>query len=107
MNPFAVAIVAIIAWAIVQMSRNKTRGGGPFDPALLADLTARLDAAEAERTRLTERVQNLEAIVTTETFDLARTNPEAAEARLELPDEPEAVETPEEEAARLARRMRS
>ncbi len=99
-----IAVVAIIAWALVQMSRNAAKSGAA-DPGALADFAARLDASEAERKRLTERVQNLEAIVTTETFDLARQNPEAARARLELPDEPE--ETPEEEAARLARRIRS
>lgn len=103
MSPFLVAIVAIVAWAIVQMSRGNAKTGPNW--AVLDELKQRLDASEAERERLTQRVQNLEAIVTTETFDLAKKNPEAARARLELPDEPE--ETPEQEAARLARRMRS
>ncbi len=97
-----IAIIAIIAWAAVQITRGKGKG---VDRTALDDLAARLDVSEAERARLTERVQNLEAIVTTETFDLARKDLPAAEARLALPDEPEAL--PEAEATRLARRLRS
>ncbi len=98
MNPFTVAIVAIIAWAIVQMSRNKSKGGPNW--AELDALKKRLDASEAERERLNQRVQNLEAIATAESLELG-----AGEPRLELPNEVE--ETPEEETARLARRARS
>ncbi|MEM1041600.1 MAG: hypothetical protein AAGI91_03130 [Bacteroidota bacterium] len=103
MSPFLIPIVAIIAWAVVQVTRNRAKGG----PALaeLDALRQRLDASEAERERLTARIQNLEAIVTTETFDLLKQDPEAAKARLDLPDDPEPL--PEEEAARLAKRMRS
>ncbi len=65
--------------------------------AALEDFQARLEAAEAERARLTERVQNLEAIATAEPL------PAAEGPRLDLPGD---EFTPAEEAERLARRLR-
>ncbi len=112
MGPFLVAIVAILAWAIVQASRNWASGASRSVPTseqqqLLQEVLHELEGAKADRKRLTQRVQNLEAIVTTETFELAKQNPEAAAARLELPDAETEDESPAERAARLARRIGS
>lgn len=105
MSPLVVAIVAIVAWALVQMVRSGTGGAPDADLEMrLLELDEAFKSSEAERARLTERVQNLEAIVTTETYELARHDPAQAAARLTLPEE---EETPEAQAARLARRMRS
>ena len=109
MGPFLVAIVAILAWAIVQASRNWAEGASQSTPSaeqqeLLQEVIHELEAAKADRKRLTQRVQNLEAIVTTETFDLARENPEAA-ARLDLPELDE-EERPADQVERIARRTR-
>lgn len=112
MNLLLFITLAFVVWAIVSMQRDRRPDG-----ARTAELEARVrELAEAlERTgvererlaeRLAERVQNLEAIVTTETYDLLRHDPEQAASRIELPDDVE-DENPEEHAARLARRMRS
>jgi hypothetical protein len=110
MGPFLVAIVAILAWAIVQASRNWAEGASQSTPSaeqqeLVQEVLHELEAAKADRKRLTQRVQNLEAIVTTETFDLARENPEAAAARLDLP-EPDEEERPADQVEQIARRAR-
>jgi len=110
MGPFLVAIVAILAWAIVQASRNWAEGASQTTPSaeqqeLLQEVIHELEAAQADRKRLTQRVQNLEAIVTTETFDLARENPEAAAARLDLPELDE-EEQPADQVEQIARRTR-
>ena len=101
-----VAIVAIVAWALVSMQsiRSKSSAGAAELRQEMERLTRALAQAEAERKRLTERVQNLEAIVTTETYELLREDPGQAAARIDLPD---AEESPEEQAARIARRMRT
>lgn len=111
MGPFLVAIVAILAWAIVQASRNWASGASRAAPSseqqqLLQEVIHELESAKADRKRLTQRVQNLEAIVTTETFELAQRNPEAAAARLDLPDAEAEEESPTDRAERLARRIR-
>lgn len=110
MGPFLVAIVAIIAWAVVQASQNWAKGASKSVPSaeqqeLLQEVLHELEAAQADRNRLNQRVQNLEAIVTTETFDLALEDPEAAAAELRLPDA-EADERPEDRVERIARRVR-
>ena len=110
MGPFLVAIVAIIAWAVVQASRNWASGASRSVPTsehqqLLQEVVHELEAAKADRKRLTQRVQNLEAIVTTDTFELAKKDPQAAAARLDLPDIEE--ESPADRAERIARRIGS
>ncbi|MEM8556730.1 MAG: hypothetical protein AAGG50_02695 [Bacteroidota bacterium] len=107
---------------------HKRQTGGTIDPKALekamGDLTAALEAGEAERERLGERVRNLEAIVATETYDLLKSAPSPEEvervtARLDaalldeqLQEDPLAdTQSAEdaaraEELARLARRMR-
>jgi uncharacterized protein YlxW (UPF0749 family) len=111
-----ISIVAIIAWALVELSKQKGAGGGDLRRAL-DELARRLEAAEAERARLTQRVENLEAIVTSEPLELER---EARRALLRLGQElpggggapPLALEegiedlSGEARAARLARRVR-
>lgn len=68
---------------------------------------AREQAGEVERLR--QRVEHLEAIVTSRDWDLlenpAPPGPMRAERRVDLPDEP-ADETPEAHAERLSRRVR-
>ena len=69
--PFLIPIVAILAgtWASVQKMKAKTQ-------AELGKTTAHLDeelaAAKAERDRLRKRLEAVEAIVTSEGFDLER-----------------------------------
>jgi hypothetical protein len=114
MWPFVVAIVAILAWAFTRVVESGTRGGaGAPDPRLeeaLREMLARLEEAEADRVRLRQRVENLEAIVASEQFELDREARQALGAappptpRLTL-DEPEA-EPDEEPGARAARRVR-
>ena len=111
MGPFLVAIVAILAWAIVQASRNWASGASRSAPTseqqqLMQEVLHELESAKADRKRLTQRVQNLEAIVTTETFELAKENPEAAAARLDLPEAAADEESPADRADRLARRIK-
>ena len=118
MGPFLVAIVAILAWAIVQASRNWADGASRSAPSaeqqqLLQEVLHELESAKADRKRLTQRVQNLEAIVTAETFELAKEDPAAAAARLDAPKpeielpEPDPEATPAERTEELARRVRS
>ena len=109
MGPFLVAIVAIIAWAVVQASRNWASGASRSAPSaehqqLMQEVLHELERAESDRKRLTQRLQNLEAIVTTETFDLARAGTESA-ARLDIP-EPEPGESTEDQVEQIARRIR-
>ena len=46
------------------------------------DLADRLATADEERARLQQRIEALEAIVTTETYDALRADPDDARARL-------------------------
>jgi len=118
MWPFLIPIVAILAWAIVEASKNLSKGGlSQKAEAVLRALGDQLDEAEAERARLRQRIENLEAIVTSETYELER------EARRALPrpgqelaegggppplaiEEHGAEDDDEARAARLARRVR-
>ncbi|MEL6614481.1 MAG: hypothetical protein AAFQ43_02015 [Bacteroidota bacterium] len=65
--PFLVPIVAILAWAAVQVSKNMSAGGSAnLDEVMmeLAALSDDLDEAHAERQRLRARIESLEAIAT-------------------------------------------
>jgi hypothetical protein len=86
--PFLVALVALagIAWlAYVSYLDHKTTtalgkpGGAGLEEAL-REMLARLEESEAERARLRQRVENLEAIVTSEQFDLDREAQQALRA---------------------------
>ena len=114
MWPFLIPIVAILAWAIVESSKHRAKGGLSDEAErLLQALGAQIDEGEAERQRLRERIQNLEAIVTSETYELDRTT---ARLGTELPeaggrpplalDEPLDADEAEREVARQARRLR-
>ena len=118
MWPFLIPIVAILAWAVVEASKNLSKRGLPGQAeAILRALGDQIDEAEAERARLRQRIENLEAIVTSEHYELER------EARRALPrpgqelaegggrpplaiEEHEEGEDDEVRAARLARRVR-
>ena len=100
-----IPLVAIIAWAIVERSKNLSAGGGDVQ-RVLDDLMRRLEEAEAERRRLAQRVEHLEAIVTDEGWELdreARAALGGTRPAVSLPDD---EDTPEAEAARMARRQR-
>ena len=122
MWPFLIPIVAIIAWAIVESAKHRARGGlsGEAEQMLRA-LGDQLDEARDERLRLRQRIENLEAIVTSESYELGRDELERAPQRAlprpgqELPegggkpplalDEEDAPDD-EARAASLARRVR-
>jgi len=101
-----IPLVAIIAWAIVERSKNLSAGGGDVQ-RVLDDLLRRLEEAEAERRRLAQRVEHLEAIVTDEGWELDREARAAlgggTRPPLSLPDTHDA---PEAEATRTRPRQR-
>ena len=72
MWPFIVAIIAILAWAATRIVQSGTQDGLGEGQAQLEALTKKLEAMEAERARLRQRVENLEAIVTSEPYELER-----------------------------------
>ena len=123
MWPFLVAIVAILAWAFTRIVQSGSETGAEWVKAHggeeLEALKKQVAALTADRQRLTQRVENLEAIVTSEAFDLEREAQRAIPAPpgRELPEAggvpPLALEEPEAgaeddaaRAARLARRVR-
>ena len=90
----------------LENDRKRVRDGGG-DVGALADLSRRLDAAEADRARLVARVEALEAIAASDADDLDRALRSAvavppAGARLTLPDEAENSDAP----AQTGRRVR-
>jgi hypothetical protein len=120
MWPFIVAIVAIVAWALTRIIQSGSQTGAEWVKAhggeALEALQERMARLEDERQRLTQRVENLEAIVTSEHYDLDREAwqalaptdsalPEASRPLLSL-DEPDVPEDDEAQVARMARRVR-
>ncbi|MEM6783129.1 MAG: hypothetical protein AAF624_05270 [Bacteroidota bacterium] len=125
---FLIVLAGIAFAAFTVYLDHKKKTGGTIDPKELekamADLNAALEDALAERAQLTERVRNLEAIVTTETYDLLKSDPTPEEvqrvaARLDaallddqLQEDPLGDDRTAEDAARasdaarLARRLR-
>ncbi len=118
--PFIIPIVAIIAWAAVKIVEHGVKHGAQYqNPQADAEaqrLAARLEAVEHDRDRLRARVENLEAIVTSDPYELDRvarqalapaagTTTSAPQLTLEEPDD-EDVERNEARAARLASRAR-
>ena len=100
-----IPIVAILSWAYTEAAKHRARGGGSAELERMVEaLGYQLDEAEAERKRLTQRIENLEAIVTSESFELDR----AAQAALPASPTPLA-DTLEEELAsdedEVARRL--
>ncbi len=106
-------VLAGILWlaynSYLEHQRKLAKAGGALPSGELADLARRIEAAVAERARLVARVENLEAIVTSESFDLDRAAkaalPPASEPPRLAPDAPQATGD-EAEVARLARRVR-
>ena len=74
--------------------------------AELSSLQAELDEQREERRRLVQRVQNLEAIVTSEAWETLGHDRELAKAKapLQLPDADEAADA--DHVARMARRLK-
>lgn len=67
-------------------------------------LKQEIEELRQERVRLVQRIQNLEAIVTSEAWETLESDPELSKSKLlELPDE---TENDEAKAERLARRLR-
>ncbi len=100
-----IAIVAILAWAAISINKNHSKGGGD-SKRLIKALADQLDEAAEERDRLRERVENLEAIVTSDSFELEREAQAAGVSRIDpalLDGEPL---TDEQEVELLAKRVR-
>ncbi len=100
-----IAIVAILAWAAVTISKGGSKGGED-SKRLIKALAAQLDEATDERERLQERVENLEAIVTSEHYELEQQAQAAGLSRIDpalLESDPL---TDEQEVERLATRAR-
>ncbi|HLT46348.1 MAG TPA: hypothetical protein VK002_03895 [Rubricoccaceae bacterium] len=123
MWPFIVAIIAILAWAATRIVQSGSQAGTEWVKAhggeTLEALKKQVAQLEADRKRLTQRVENLEAIVTSEAYELEREARRALpRTGQELPEgggvPPLALEEPEADkaeddaarAARLARRVR-
>lgn len=87
------AVSLLVAfWLWLDHQQRLAGKASPEQEQALAEALEQVRRLEAAQERLTQRVEHLEAIVTTEAFDRAR-----EEARIEQP----------EEAARLGRRLRS
>ncbi len=69
--PFLIPIVAILAGAFVKVAKLKAETTAQLGRAT-SHLEDELADAQAERDRLRRRIEALEAIVTTEGFDLER-----------------------------------
>ena len=100
-----IAFVAIIAWAAVTISKNRSKGAEDAT-RLIKALADQLDEATEERNLLRERLENLEAIVTSEAYELEQEAQAAGVSRIDpslLDEEPL---TNEQEVEQLARRIR-
>ena len=69
--PFLIPIVAILAGSFVKVAKLKAETAANLNRAT-SHLEDELADAEAERARLRRRIEALEAIVTSEGFDLER-----------------------------------
>ena len=117
--PFLVALAGIAWLAYMGYLDHKAKlakqGGAGLEEAL-REVLGQLEEGEAERANLRTRVENLEAIVTSERYELDReaqralgaARPEAeAGPRLALDVEAPEAERDEARAAELARRART
>lgn len=117
--PFLVALAGIAWLAYMGYLDHKAKLAKQGAAGLgesLREVLGELEAAEAERARLRQRVENLEAIVTSERYELDReaqralgaARPEAeAGPRLALDVEEPEAERDQARAAELARRART
>ena len=115
--PFLVALAGIAWLAYMGYLDHKAKlakqGGAGLGDSL-REVLGRLEAAEAERARLRQRVENLEAIVTSERYELDREAQQALRAARPAPEagprlalDEEDVEADEARAAEIARRART
>jgi hypothetical protein len=74
-----ISIMALVAWMVVNISRNRANARGG------ADLIPRLEALEAQNKALRERIETLETIATTQSDWDARFQA-SARGQLHLPD---------------------
>ena len=99
-----IPLAAIISWAIVESTKH--RAAGSDSKLLLEALADQLDDAMEERERLRRRVENLEAIVTSETYELEAEARVSGVARID----PALLEgersADEQEVEQLAKRIR-
>lgn len=94
--PFLVAIVAILAGTYAKVQKENAKTAAALRGAT-GDLENELDRAKAERDRLRQRIEALEAIVTSEGYDLEREARAAGLDRLDaglLDDVPGSETTP-------------
>ena len=94
--PFIVGAIAILAGAYVRTAKIKAEAARDLRDAT-GHLESELDDAEAERDALRRRIETLEAIVTSEGFELereARRAGIAAALDLDALPEPPAQEAP-------------
>ncbi len=97
---FGVAAVLLLIF----VGRYADRGARlAYADETILDLKQQLDEAQARQANLVARVENLEAIVTSEAWDAFQ----AGRLSEGPPALPEAEPTDEEKAARLARRQRT
>ena len=100
-----IAIVAILAWAAITISKNRSKGGEDAKRVVKA-LADQLDDATEERERLRERLENLEAIVTTDSNELGEEAQAAGAQRIDPSLLQGEALTNEQEAEQLAKRIR-
>jgi len=100
-----IAIIAILAWAAITISKNRSKGGE--DATLLVKALAdQLDEATEEREKLRKRIEYLEAIVTSDSYELEQDTRVESVSRIDpslLDAEPL---TDEKAAEQLAKRIR-
>lgn len=99
-----VPLVAIVAWAMVESAKH--RAAGSDSKLIIEALAEQLDEAAAARDRLRKRVEHLEAIVTSEHYELEQQAQAAGISRIDptlLDADPL---TDEQEVERLAKRAR-
>ncbi len=99
-----VPLVAIIAWAFTEAAKHRAAGSG--DGLLIEALAEQLDEAADERDRLRKRVENLEAIVTSEHYELEQQTQAAGVSRIDPALLDNDLLTDEKEVEQLAKRIR-
>ncbi len=100
-----IAIVAIIALAAIMINKNRATGSADA-VRLIKALADQLDEATEERDQLRNRIENLEAIVTSDSYELEQDTRAAGVSRINpslLDGEPL---TDEKAAELLAKRIR-
>ena len=99
-----IPLIAIIAWAFTEAAKHRSVGS---DAKLLIEALAdQIDEATEERDRLRNRVENLEAIVTSDSYELEQDTRVESVSRID-PSLLDAEPSMDEKAAeQLAKRIR-